>query len=471
MITLFNTLSGKKEEFKPLKKSEVTMYNCGPTVYNYAHIGNLRAYVFVDILRRTFEYNGYTVKQVMNLTDVGHLTGDSDDGDDKMVRALKREGKPFTLAAMREVADFYSEAFKKDLLALNCEMPHEMPRASDHIAEDIEIVEKLLEKGVAYPTSDGIYFDTSKFPAYGKLGNINLSGQLAGARVAVNSEKKNPADFTLWKKSANDIGWESPWGKGFPGWHIECSGMSRRYLGQPFDVHTGGIDHIPVHHNNEIAQSEAAYDVPLANYWLHNEHLIVASGKMAKSGDNFITLQTLTEKGIDPLAYRYFLLQTHYHSPLNFSWEALEAAQTAYRRLVAQFLKIKKEITSSKESESEAKPQIALLTKNLNNDLDTSSIIASIWSTFENTDFSSVAKIQIVKEIDQMLGLNIENQAKKLWQEIKNIPEEVKKIQSLRDEARTAKDWKKSDELRREIDALGFVVEDMETGSSIRPKM
>src|SRR3989338_9633555 len=259
-IKLFNTLTGHKEEFKPIKSGEVSMYNCGPTVYNYAHIGNLRAYVFVDVLRRTLEYNGYKVRQVMNITDVGHLTSDGDDGDDKMVKALKRDNLPMTLEAMRQVADKYTSAFVEDIKALNCKLPHEMPKASEHISEDIELIKKLEAKGIAYKTRDGVYFDTSKFPGYGKLGNINMKGQFAGARVAVNSEKKNPADFTLWKKSHrqgsgqadNDIGWESLCGKGFPGWHIECSAMSRKYLGQPFDIHTGGIDHIPVHHNNEI---------------------------------------------------------------------------------------------------------------------------------------------------------------------------------------------------------------------------
>src|SRR3989338_5786890 len=259
-IKLFNTLTGHKEEFKPIKSGEVSMYNCGPTVYNYAHIGNLRAYVFVDVLRRTLEYNGYKVRQVMNITDVGHLTSDGDDGDDKMVKALKRDNLPLTLEAMRQVADKYSTAFKEDLKALNCKLPEEMPRASDHIKEDIELIKILETKGIAYKTSDGVYFDTAKFPSYGKLGNINLKGQLAGARVSVNSEKKNPADFTLWKFATGELGFDGiELGVGFPGWPIEYSPMARESLGQPFDIHTGGIDHIPVPHNNEIAQSEAEH--------------------------------------------------------------------------------------------------------------------------------------------------------------------------------------------------------------------
>jgi len=283
-VFLYNTLTGKKEEFKPLKTGEATVYTCGPTVYNYAHIGNLRAYVFADVLRRTLEYAGYKVKQVMNITDVGHLTSDADDGDDKMIKALKREGKPFTFEAMQEIARKYETAFKEDLRALNIEIPRDVPRASEHITEDIELARILLEKDVAYRTSDGIYFDISKYPEYGTRGGFKLGELKEGARVAVNAEKKNPRDFSLWKFSTTDLGWDfPPYGKGFPGWHIECSAMSRKYLGQPFDIHTGGIDHIPTHHQNEIAQSEAAYGLPLANYWMHNEHLNMGEAKMAKS--------------------------------------------------------------------------------------------------------------------------------------------------------------------------------------------
>src|SRR3989338_11028119 len=257
VLRFYNTLTGKKEPFSPIdpNKKEVRMYNCGPTVYNYSHIGNLRAYVFAYVLRRTLEYNGYKVKQVMNITDVGHLTSDGDDGDDKMIKAWKREGKPFTFEAMQEIARKYETAFKEDLDSLNIEIPKYMPRASEYINEDIEIVRKLLEKGVAYKTSDGIYFDISKFPSYGTRGGFKLGDLREGARVAVNAEKKNPRDFSLWKFSTTDLGWDfPPYGKGFPGWHIECSAMSRKHLGQPFDIHTGGIDHVPVHHQNEIAQ-------------------------------------------------------------------------------------------------------------------------------------------------------------------------------------------------------------------------
>ena len=457
-LSLHNTLTGKKEPFDLPKDHEVTMYNCGPTVYNDAHIGNLRAYVFADTLRRTLEYNGYKVKQVMNITDVGHLTSDGDDGDDKMVKALKRDNLPMTLEAMRQVADKYTSAFVEDIKALNCKLPHEMPKASEHISEDIELIKKLEAKGIAYKTRDGVYFDTSKFPGYGKLGNINMKGQFAGARVAVNSEKKNPADFTLWKASRNDIGWESPWGKGFPGWHIECSAMSRKYLGQPFDIHTGGIDHIPVHHNNEIAQSEAAYGVPLANVWMHIEHLIVADGKMAKSGENFITLQTLKEKGIHPLAYRYYLLQTHYRKPIHFSWGALEAAQTAYFKLLLGLVALDVPPAS-------VIPADAGIQGSICDDLNTPNALASVWRLLKEKN-----RVAIWKS-DKILGLDIENQSKKLAEEMSTVPEAIKKLLMAREDARKAKDFKKSDDLRDQIQKESFEIMDTDSGPIVRKKL
>ncbi len=461
-LFLYNTLTGKKEEFKPLIPGTVSMYNCGPTVYNYAHIGNLRAYVFVDVLRRTLERNGYKVKQAMNITDVGHLTSDGDDGDDKMVKALKREGKPFTLEAMREVADFYALAFKNDLTALHINIPEIVEHASDHIPEDIELIKKLEAKGFAYRTSDGMYFDTAKFPNYGKLGNINLEGQRAGARVAVNSEKKNPADFTLWKISANDIGWESPWGKGFPGWHIECSAMSREFLGQPFDIHTGGIDHIPVHHNNEIAQSEAAYDAPLANYWLHNEFVTINEGKMAKSGDNFITLKTLTNRGISPLAYRYYLLGANYRTPMNFSFEALEASQNTYYKLLYAFLSLGKE-SGELDTEYENK-----FLEEINNDLNTPNALALLFEVQKHSTLSLAQKRALILAFDSVLGLNIEQEAKQLEAEIKTVPEEIITLSLRREASRKMKNFEEADNFRKQIMDTGYSVMDTDSGPIIR---
>ncbi|MDO8564500.1 MAG: cysteine--tRNA ligase, partial [bacterium] len=382
-LQFHNTLSGKKEPFAPITPGEVRMYSCGPTVYNYAHIGNLRAYVFNDILRRTLEYNGYAVKQVMNITDVGHLSSDADEGEDKMLKALHRLGKPFTLEAMREVADMYTQAFVLDLKALNVEPPHEMPRASDHIKEDIEIIQELERKGFTYKTSNGIYFDTSKFPDYGKLGNINLKGQQAGARVEVNPEKRNPIDFTLWKFARPGLpAFESPWGAGFPGWHIECSAMSRKYLGQPFDIHTGGIDHIPTHHQNEIAQSEAAYGVPLARFWMHNEHLVLSGAKMTKSGENFITLQVLRERGIHPLAYRYYLLGANYRTPMNLSFPAIQSAQSTYFALLSSFISLEK---GGEPSTAYVEP----FGTAINNDLNTAEALSFIYALLGDVEHLS----------------------------------------------------------------------------------
>jgi cysteinyl-tRNA synthetase len=340
-LKLSNTLSGKKEIFAPLRKEEVRMYNCGPTVYNYAHIGNLRAYVFVDLLKKALIWNGYNVRQVMNITDVGHLVNDSDDtGEDKMTKAILREGKPMNLESMKEIALIYENAFVSDLKSLNISLPDVMPRASENIDSDIAIIKKLENKNFIYKISDGIYFDTAKFKDYGKLGGVNRDEKKDGARVAVNPEKKSQSDFCLWK-FGKDFGWNSPWGKGFPGWHIECSGMSEKYLGVPFDIHTGGVDHIGTHHNNEIAQSESAFGVPMAKYWLHNEHLNLSGAKMAKSGDGFITLRTIEEKGFDPIAYRYYLLSAHYRTQMNFSFEALEASQNAFQNIVSHIAGIK----------------------------------------------------------------------------------------------------------------------------------
>src|SRR3989338_2471705 len=470
-IKLFNTLTGNKEEFKPIKSGEVSMYNCGPTVYNYAHIGNLRAYVFVDVLRRTLERNGYKVKQAMNITDVGHLTSDGDDGDDKMVKALKREGKPFTLVAMREVADFYTKAFKEDLMALNIKIPETLEHASDHIPEDIELVQELEAKGFAYKTSDLMYFDTSKFPDYGKLGNINLKGQLAGARVAVNSEKKNPADFTLWKKSHrqgsgqadNDIGWESLWGKGFPGWHIECSAMSREYLGQPFDIHTGGIDHIPVHHNNEIAQSEAAYDVPLANVWMHNEFLNMLDGKMSKSSESFTTLQTLRDRGINPLAYRFFLLEARYRTPLEFSEQLIHRVQD--EKLYALYLTISELPAGGVVNEIYRSRFLDAL----RDDLNTAEALSLVYAILGDIEYLSPAdKLATILDFDRVFGLDIERRSKKLKEEMNSVPDDIKKLAMVREEASKAKDFKKSDELRDKIQKEGYEVMDTDSGPIIR---
>lgn len=447
-IHLHNTLTGQKEVFKPLKAGEVSMYNCGPTVYNYAHIGNLRSYVFADTLRRVFEHNGYKVNQVINVTDIGHLSSDSDDGEDKMTKALKREGKPLTLKAMREVADFYFEKFKEDLKSLNIETPEHFPFASDHIQEDIDLVQKLEDKGFTYKTSDGIYFDIKKFPEYGRLGNIIISDD-AESRIGVNPEKRNSQDFALWKFN-NELGYDAPFGKGFPGWHVECSAMSVKYLGPEFDIHTGGIDHIPVHHNNEIAQSVCAGD-PYAKYWLHNAHLNIGENKMAKSGDNFITLATLRDKNIDPIALRYVFLSARYSSPLQFSWEALEGAQTTLKR-------IKEKLKYYPDGGSVIETKF---NEHINDDLDTPKAIAIISEIISNPEYSDADKKATILDFDKVLGLQLDRQ------DNIEVPDNVLELIKQRDEARANKDFAKSDELRSEIEKLGFAVRDTENGTQV----
>jgi cysteinyl-tRNA synthetase len=457
MLRLYNTLTGEKEEFKPIDPSLVRIYTCGPTVYNYAHIGNLRAYVFADILRRTLLYNGYKVKQVMNVTDVGQLVSDADEGEDKMTKGLRREGMPITLEAMRGLGERYVEAFVADLDALNIMRPSEIPKASDHIAEDIEIIKILADKGIAYKTSDGVYFDTAKFPEYGKLGNINLSGQRDGARVAANSEKRSQRDFSLWKFNA-ELGWQSPWGKGFPGWHVECSAMSRKYLGQPFDIHTGGVDHIPVHHNNEIAQSEAAYGAPLANYWMHNEFINVSGGKMAKSGENFLTLKALSGQNVSPLAYRYYLLGAKYGTPLKYEEPPLS--------LHATLENLRQRLLALPEGGKVDLGWRQKFLEAVNDDLNTPAGLAVLFAVLDDTKIPAEDRRATVFDFDRVLGLGLADAKIPPPEE---VPAEIQKLASEREAARAAKNFKKSDELRQLIREKGFEINDTDTGSDIKP--
>ncbi len=466
MLKLTNTLSGEKEIFKPIDPKKVGMYNCGPTVYYYAHIGNLRAYVFADILRRALELNGYSVDQVINITDIGHLSDDADDGEDKMTKGLKREGKPLTLEAMRELADFYTEEFKKDLTDLNIKLPTHLPKASEHIKEDIELIKELGKKGFIYKTSDGLYFDTSKDSDYGKLGNHSKKTDETESRIGVNSEKKDPRDFAVWKFN-DKLGYEISLGngstaltaRGFPGWHIECSAMSTKYLGQPFDIHTGGIDHIAVHHNNEIAQSESATGKKYVNYWLHNAFVNIEGGKMAKSEGNFLRLQILKDKNIPPLAYRYWLLGARYSTPMNFSFEALEGAKNAFSRLEARMIELSNPIAKSGKVDQEYKKKFEDL---INDDLDTPQALALVWEVLKDEKLSNEEKHATVLEFDKVLGLNLG-----AIKTIAIIPESVQKLVSEREEARKNKDYKKSDELRSEIEKLGYQVKDTEDGPNI----
>ncbi len=470
-IYLYNTLNRRIEELKTIKKNKVSLYTCGPTVYNYAHIGNLRTYVFEDVLKRVLQYDNYKVKHVMNITDVGHLTDDADAGEDKMEKGSAREGK-----TAWELAEFYTHEFRLDIEQLNIVEPSIWCRATDHISEQIHLIKKLEKKGFTYATSDGIYFDTNKLKDYGKLANLQNQELRAGVRVDI-GDKKNTTDFALWKFSPKlqkrQMEWKSPWGVGFPGWHIECSAMATKYLGQPFDIHCGGVDHIPVHHTNEIAQSEAAYDTPLANYWMHGEFLLMGSDKMAKSGDNFVTLKTLKEKGITPLAYRFLLLQTHYRKQLTFSWEALQAAQTGLKHLyqAAKKLKSKKELSSSinqkaTEEENEIKTKFK---KFIDDDLNIASALSLVWEIIKNEKISRDTLLQF----DQIFGLKIKEELEKKSEKISadTLPKEVSELIIKRDEARINKEWHTSDELRSKLEALGYKVEDTKEGTKVTPNL
>jgi cysteinyl-tRNA synthetase len=453
MLSVYNSLTRRVEPFKPLQDGEVGMYHCGPTVYDYVHIGNLRAFLTADLLRRTFEYLGYRVKQVMNITDVG-IGGNNDEGEDKIIKGLKREDKAVTMESMKELGDFYTEKFKKDIAKINILVPHQMPRASEHIAEDIEMIKKLEEKGFVYKTSDGIYFDTSKDPHYGRLGGLTDNVQ----HRVLHKEKRSTRDFALWKFNTN-LGYPSPWGQGFPGWHIECSAMSQKYLGNTFDIHTGGADLKPIHHNNEIAQSENSCGCEFARYWIHNEFVNMNAEKMAKSEGNTLKLRDLKEKGLSPLAYRYFLLLSHYRTPTNFSWEALEAAQNAYRRL--------KEFASQTPGvwghvDKNYKQEFV---KAIENDLGTPEALAVIWKLVKDEAIPVDDKRATLLGFDKVLGLDLENNEFEITEE--DIPTDVRFLIHDREDARAAGDYKKSDQLREEIRKKGFVVEDSSSGPKI----
>ncbi len=454
-IKFYNTLTREKEIFTPINPPNVGFYSCGPTVYSYAHIGNLRAYIFADILQKTLEYSDYKVNRVMNITDIGHLSSDADSGEDKMTKGLLREGKELTLKNMRKLAEFYTEKFKEDLRALNIEIPKTICFASDYIKEDVELIKKLEEKEYTYKTSDGIYFDTSKMSDYGILWGGKRDWNKEGARVIENSEKKNGEDFALWKFNSK-IGFESPWGTGFPGWHIECSAMSMKFLGEQFDIHTAGIDLIPTHHTNEIAQSECATSKkPFVKYWMHNEHIDMGGAKMAKSDGNFITLRTLIEKNINPLAYRFWLLMGHYRTKMNFNYEALEGAETALKRLYALYLGLGEEVGSiHQEYQNKFKEFIE-------DDLDTPRALSLLWDVLKDGNMTNADKKATILDFDKVLGLGFEN----LKEE--KIPAEILKLVEEREEARKNKDFKKSDELRDKINSLGYEVKDTGEGQKI----
>jgi len=455
-IHLTNTLSGKKDIFKPIKNGEVGMYHCGPTVYNYPHIGNLRAYIFADTLKRLFLYAGYRVNQVINITDVGHLVSDGDQGEDKVEKMAREQKK-----TAHDITTFYTDVFFQNLKDLNIDTRNtHFPRASEHVPEQIHIIETLEKKGFTYQISDGVYFDTSKFPNYGKLGNINLEGLREGERIGVNSEKKNLTDFALWKfsqkKEKRQQEWNSPWGVGFPGWHIECSAMSMKYLGDVFDIHTGGIDHIPVHHQNEIAQSEGATGKPFVHYWLHSAFMNIDGGKMAKSSGNFLTLDELKNKGISPLAYRYLILGARYSTPLSFTEVSVEAAQKGYENLRRSTEKLS--ILENIESNSSYRTKIEEF---ISDDLNTAGIMSLVPEILGNSSLRPGEKRYLISIIDSLTGLD-------LLKKPDAAPVEVQKILLRREKAKKEQDWKQADSLREKIQAFGYEVMDTKDGQEVR---
>lgn len=460
-MIVYNTLTRRKEELKTVHPGEVRMYSCGPTVYSQAHMGNMRAYLFMDTLRRVIRMNGYKLLGVMNITDVGHLTSDADEGEDKMQSAAKKTGK-----SPWEIAEHFTDLFFRDTARLNIEKPEIVAKATDHIADMLEFVEALVEKGYGYETSDGVYFDISKFPSYGKLsGNTRLDDNIAGARVDVNSEKRNPADFALWKKAPKEhiMQWDSPWGRSYPGWHIECSTMSRKYLGDVFDIHTGGVDHIPIHHENEIAQSEALLGHHAVNYWMHVEFMQVDGRKMSKSLGNTYTLDQLEERGYSPMDFRYFCLNTHYRKKLNFTFEGMDAAKTAYSRLLAL-------LKACAASDAKTDPAVIEafdkeFADAVSDDLNIPLGMGALWTLLKNPPSRDI--YEAAMRADKVLGLSLD----KCTEEKKeDVPADVRAIADERWTARLAKDWAKSDALRETLASMGWAVKDGKEGYELTKK-
>ena len=455
VLKLFNTLTRKKQTFKPIIEGKVGLYSCGPTVYWYQTIGNLRTYIFNDILKRVLVFEGLEVKQVMNITDVGHLTSDSDVGEDKMEKAALKEGKK-----AEDIANFYLNIFKEDFKKLNISEPSIWCKATEHIPEQIELIKKLEKKGFTYKTSDGIYFDTSKLKDYGKLAKLNIENLQAGARIDL-GDKKNKTDFALWKFSEEpgkrQQEWQSPWGIGFPGWHIECSAMSMKYLGETFDLHTGGIDHIPIHHTNEIAQSEAVTGKKFVNYWLHGAFLTFKGEKVSKSKGGLYTISELEELGYRPLDYRYMCLLAHYRSSLDFTLDNLNAAKNGYEGLKNKIANI-----SPSQLGSDGKKYLIDFTKALEDDLNMPKATQVLQKLLKDEKVSGKAKLELIERFDLVLGLDL------LKKERVSVPEEVRNLAEQRWQAKKIKNFKLSDEFRDKITKLGFSIADSPDGYEIR---
>ena len=460
-LKLFNTMGRRMETFVPITDANVGMYACGLTVYNYAHIGNLRTYVFEDILRKTLEYNGCQVRHVMNVTDVGHLTGDADEGEDKMVKSSRETGR-----TVWEIAEYYTKAFFRDFTLLRCAMPTVVCKATDHIQDMIELIRRIEANGFTYSAGGNLYFDISKFPDYGKLALLDQQELKAGARVEVDQGKRNPFDFALWftksKFEHQAMLWDSPWGRGYPGWHIECSAMSMKYLGEHFDIHCGGIDHVAVHHTNEIAQSEAATGKKWVNYWLHGEFLLMGHEKMAKSAGNFLTLSSLTEKGYYPLDFRYFCLGAHYRTQLVFTFEGLDAARTSRRGLMERIAQLKAE--APQEPSGKALEYLEDFETHLADDLNMPRCLADLWTLLRDAEVPASQKLWLALRMDRVFDLDLASAT----EEELHLDEETKALLEERRQARKAGNYKRSDEIRAHLRERGIDVQDGPQGQKVR---
>ena len=464
-VQLFNSESRELETFTPLSRHTVKMYTCGPTVYDYAHIGNLRAYVFADVVKRTLIYNGYNVDHTINFTDFGHLSSDADEGEDKMMKGLRREGMDISRDSMRMLSDIYIDAFLKDVDELNILPPTQYARASEYIKEEINLIKTLEEKGYTYETSDGLYFEVEKFPTYGRLGNINIEALKEGARVEANPEKHHPADFALWKKS--ELGWPSKWGTGFPGWHIECSAMAFATLGKQIDIHTGGIDNMSTHHNGEIAQCESATGKQFVNYWMHSEHIEIDNAKIAKSEGNGIILKELLEKGYSGDDYRYWLLQSHYRTKAQFSYEALEASKQALTRLKRLVF----EEWRDERGKLNGAKQLELVTI-INHDLDTPKLIAWMHDITRDTTLTPGERKTLLLECDALLGIGLSDDPEEGMEAlgavaVDDLPEDIRDKVFEREAARVARNWDEADRLREAVKLAGYDITDTPEGSRV----
>jgi cysteinyl-tRNA synthetase len=465
-IYLFNTMGRSLQKFVPLRNGSVGFYGCGPTVYNFAHIGNLRTYIFEDILVRTLRRFGYSVTHVMNITDVGHLSGDDDTGEDKMVKSARERGK-----SVLEIAQFYTDAFFADTARLNIFRPSIVCKATEHIDDMIALIQRIEANGFTYFAGGNLYFDVSKFPRYGELAGLQLDQLKAGARVDVDQNKRNPFDFVLWftrsKFENQALLWDSPWGRGYPGWHIECSAMSMKYLGEQFDIHAGGIDHIPIHHTNEIAQSEAATGKKWVNYWLHAEFLVLDKGKMSKSSGSFLTLQTLIDQGFDPLDYRYFCLGGHYRSQLSFSWEGLEQARAARRALEERVLQLK-EASGGKLPAvlgEKARASLDAFDAALSEDLSMPRALAQAWTLLKDSSIPPAEAYAAILDMDEVFGLNLANATRREHSLDQETVQWIEEMIARRTAAKKARDFAAADAIRAELKSKGILLEDRPDGT------